>query len=206
MNIFFSLANPISHWHKLWDCCVGEFISISGSCLSRASPSSPSQRLSAQDVHSCNTFTAGSGWREESLLQSELALFSVVSLNSTGIGARDCLFLRLCFWALESESWVGLHLGSWWGPGQVAWPLSGSYRVRLMIAVRARADDVCSGPSHRHVQATEQNGTGYMSSEFRCQLHYFEVWASYFTSLCLSLLISVRSNMRIGLYRAVERI
>lgn len=49
---------------------------------------------------------AGAGWQEESLLQSELALLTGTPLSPTASGARDYLFLKLGFWALESENWA----------------------------------------------------------------------------------------------------
>lgn len=107
---------------------------------------------------------AEAGWQEESGLQSELALCRGAPLSPTALGARDYLFLKLGFWAWESENWACIWLTVWPWAGDVA-SLSFLYRemddayfIRLLggpgqtVPVKV--------PVPRHVQAAEQSGAG----------------------------------------------
>lgn len=93
---FIPLANLVSHWHKLWNCCVGEFISFISSCLTVASPPSPSGA-----VYSGCPFL-WSAWWQDSLLQPEFVLFSGAALNSPRW--EPGAILRCGVWALELEN------------------------------------------------------------------------------------------------------
>lgn len=149
-------------------------------------------------------YTAKTGWWEESLLQSELALFSVASLNPIAIGARD-----YWFWALESENWACIlaHYSALGGLLSLCKPpIKWDWWYLSCDCCEGQYRQCFKGPSHRHMQAAEQNGATDIFPIFICWLHYFQAWASCFTSLCLDLFIFVRSEMGIVLYRAVVRI
>lgn len=173
MNIFFSLANPISHWHKLWGCRVGEFICISGACLTETAllvhlwgypPRAPLLMMCAwleQDgrrgalVTACCTYWDAS--EPHSFRGQGLSLLKAWLL---GFGDRE----------------LGLPLGSLCSPGQVTQPLSASCQVRLRMPAlysccvgqtRLRPHEGLSTQTEPTVRPVGQNSAGDILPGFR---------------------------------------